>query len=276
MRTSSTSATTRNRRLSRLAGGLAFAVVTAVAALNVPVQAHHSFSIFDTSKTRVFTGVVTRVNPDVNHLQIFFAVMNDERTNVNRDAKTVSRLSGRWKWPARRRRRSRASRSTPSRRGRSSAWRCTRFATVSRPATAKVRCSSVRRRRRPSPGSTATVSKAVRHSATVRCRRRPRNRDREQNPEPGTATGGPEGLRRPGDSRGHRLIFEFAQWLEMTPVSVTIKSVKWIVPAVQSVHIITIGIVFVSLLTIAMRVLGLDPHGPGLRPRHGQVHAVDP
>ena len=52
------------------------------------------------------------------------------------------------------------------------------------------------------------------------------------------------------------MIFEFAQWLEMTPVSVTIKSVKWIVPTVQSVHIITIGIVFVSLLTIAMRVLG--------------------
>ena len=53
------------------------------------------------------------------------------------------------------------------------------------------------------------------------------------------------------------MIFEFAQWLEMTPVSVTIKSVKWIVPAVQSVHIITIGIVFVSLLSIAMRVLGV-------------------
>jgi hypothetical protein len=31
--------------------------------------------------------VVTRVNPDVNHLQIFFAVMNEERTNVIRDAK---------------------------------------------------------------------------------------------------------------------------------------------------------------------------------------------
>jgi len=87
MKTSSTSATTRNRRLSRLAGGLAFAVVTAVAALNVPVHAHHSFSIFDTSKTKVFTGVVVRVNPDVNHLQIFFAVMNEERTNVIRDAK---------------------------------------------------------------------------------------------------------------------------------------------------------------------------------------------
>src|SRR6187455_2496897 len=52
-------------------------------------------------------------------------------------------------------------------------------------------------------------------------------------------------------------MFEFAQWLELTQISVTIKSVKWIVPAVQSVHIITIGIVFVSLLSIAMRVLGV-------------------
>lgn len=87
MKTSSISATTRSSRLARLAGGVVFALVAATAALSVPVQAHHSFSIFDTSKTRVFTGVVTRVNPDVNHLQIFFAVMNDERTNVNRDAK---------------------------------------------------------------------------------------------------------------------------------------------------------------------------------------------
>ncbi len=33
----------------------------------------------------MFTGVVTRVNPDANHLQIFFAPMNDERKNVLRD-----------------------------------------------------------------------------------------------------------------------------------------------------------------------------------------------
>jgi hypothetical protein len=55
-------------------------------AVGATVKAHHSFSIFDASKTRVFTGVVTRVNPDVNHLQIFFAVMNEQRTNVERDA----------------------------------------------------------------------------------------------------------------------------------------------------------------------------------------------
>jgi hypothetical protein len=58
--------------------------VTALLAL--PAMAHHSFSIFDASVTRVFTGVVTRVNPDANHLQIFFAPMNAERKNVERGA----------------------------------------------------------------------------------------------------------------------------------------------------------------------------------------------
>lgn len=53
--------------------------------LGIPAKAHHSFSIFDADTIRTFTGVVTRVNPDANHLQIFFAVMNDERTNVIRD-----------------------------------------------------------------------------------------------------------------------------------------------------------------------------------------------
>jgi hypothetical protein len=48
----------------------------------------------------------------------------------------------------------------------------------------------------------------------------------------------------------------FAQWLESTRLSVTIQSVEWIIPLVQSIHIVTIGIVFVSILTIALRVLG--------------------
>lgn len=66
--------------------GIAAAALTAAVTMAVPVQAHHSFSIFDASVTRVFTGVVTRVNPDANHLQIFFAPMNEERKNVVRDA----------------------------------------------------------------------------------------------------------------------------------------------------------------------------------------------
>ncbi len=56
------------------------------AAIAVPAFAHHSFSIFDAEQTKTFTGVVTRVNPDANHLQIFFAPMNQERKNVERSA----------------------------------------------------------------------------------------------------------------------------------------------------------------------------------------------
>src|SRR3954453_21984428 len=70
---------------SKVTGILGAAVMTAVGGLAMPVQAHHSFAIFDAEQTKVFTGVVTRVNPDANHLQIFFAPMNEERKNVLRD-----------------------------------------------------------------------------------------------------------------------------------------------------------------------------------------------
>jgi hypothetical protein len=69
----------------RTAGGLVAATLTA-AVVAAPAYAHHSFSIFDASQTKTFTGVVTRVNPDANHLQIFFAPMNEARTNVERGA----------------------------------------------------------------------------------------------------------------------------------------------------------------------------------------------
>lgn len=49
---------------------------------------------------------------------------------------------------------------------------------------------------------------------------------------------------------------EFAAWLQTTPLSVTIQSVHWIIPLIQSIHIINVGIVFVSILMVALRVLG--------------------
>jgi hypothetical protein len=51
-------------------------------------------------------------------------------------------------------------------------------------------------------------------------------------------------------------VLELAEWLQATPVSLTIRSVKWVVPLLQSIHILMIGVVFVSSLMIALRVLG--------------------
>ena len=48
----------------------------------------------------------------------------------------------------------------------------------------------------------------------------------------------------------------FAAWLHATAFSQTIQAVSWIVPALQSIHILMIGIVFVSSLMISLRVLG--------------------
>jgi uncharacterized membrane protein SirB2 len=51
-------------------------------------------------------------------------------------------------------------------------------------------------------------------------------------------------------------VFEFAEWLQATPLSVAIQSRLWLTPLLQSVHIVMIGIVFVSMAVVALRVLG--------------------
>jgi len=48
----------------------------------------------------------------------------------------------------------------------------------------------------------------------------------------------------------------FAQWLQATAFSQTVQTVSWVIPLLQSVHILTIGVVFISSLMIALRVLG--------------------
>src|SRR5688500_8032483 len=49
--------------------------------------AHHSFAMYDSNQTYVMTGIVTRVDPNPNHLQIFFAPLNEARDQVLKDAK---------------------------------------------------------------------------------------------------------------------------------------------------------------------------------------------
>lgn len=51
-------------------------------------------------------------------------------------------------------------------------------------------------------------------------------------------------------------MFEFAEWLGSTPLSVGIQSRLWLTPLLQTIHIIMVGIVFVSMLNVALRVLG--------------------
>jgi hypothetical protein len=51
-------------------------------------------------------------------------------------------------------------------------------------------------------------------------------------------------------------LLEFATALQATSLSTALQSISWIVPTLQSVHILMIGVVFVSILMVALRVLG--------------------
>ncbi|MEO8315153.1 MAG: DUF6152 family protein [Pseudomonadota bacterium] len=62
-----------------------YGIAAAAMGVAMPLLAHHSFAAYDMDKRIIVTGVVTRVNPDANHLQIFFARMNEERKNVEKD-----------------------------------------------------------------------------------------------------------------------------------------------------------------------------------------------
>ncbi|MGD8323636.1 MAG: DUF6152 family protein [Gammaproteobacteria bacterium] len=75
----------RNKSLKTCPGFTAVAVLGA-ALLAVPVAAHHSFAMYDRSQIVVFTGVVSGIDPNTNHLMVNFAPMNDARDGVLRDA----------------------------------------------------------------------------------------------------------------------------------------------------------------------------------------------
>ena len=49
---------------------------------------------------------------------------------------------------------------------------------------------------------------------------------------------------------------DFAAWLQATDLSVKVQSISWIIPVLQSIHILMIGVVFVSSLMITLRVVG--------------------
>lgn len=49
----------------------------------------------------------------------------------------------------------------------------------------------------------------------------------------------------------------FCVWLEQTPMSQTIQTTNWIVPTVQSVHILAIAVIAASALMIDLRLIGV-------------------
>ena len=49
----------------------------------------------------------------------------------------------------------------------------------------------------------------------------------------------------------------FCNWLAATPVSQTIQTIDWIVPAVQTIHILGVAAVVSSALMINLRLLGV-------------------
>ena len=46
------------------------------------------------------------------------------------------------------------------------------------------------------------------------------------------------------------------EWLSQTPLSLAIQTRDWVVPTIQSIHIVAIGVVVASVFMIDLRVLG--------------------
>jgi uncharacterized membrane protein SirB2 len=49
---------------------------------------------------------------------------------------------------------------------------------------------------------------------------------------------------------------DFGHWLQITPLSIWVKNIRWLIPLLQSIHIVCIGLVVVSSLMIVLRILG--------------------
>jgi uncharacterized membrane protein len=49
----------------------------------------------------------------------------------------------------------------------------------------------------------------------------------------------------------------FIEWLANTQLSTTIQNVSWIIPTVQTIHIVCVGIVISAVFLVDMRILGV-------------------
>ena len=53
----------------------------------------------------------------------------------------------------------------------------------------------------------------------------------------------------------------FCEWLSATPLSLTIQNTSWVIPSVQSVHILCIAIVISAVFVVDLRLLGVLGRG---------------
>ena len=66
------------------------------------------------------------------------------------------------------------------------------------------------------------------------------------------------------------MLQHFAVWLSATPVSMFIQNVLWIIPAVQTLHILAIAAVLSSVAMIDMRIFGLIGRGATMEETAGR------
>jgi uncharacterized membrane protein SirB2 len=57
---------------------------------------------------------------------------------------------------------------------------------------------------------------------------------------------------------------KFSDWLSLTPVSMLFQTVEWVIPMVQSVHILAIAIVMSSVIMVDLRLMGLMGHSQSI------------
>jgi uncharacterized membrane protein SirB2 len=56
------------------------------------------------------------------------------------------------------------------------------------------------------------------------------------------------------------MIESFCNWLSNTSVSLTIQTVMWIIPAVQTVHILCVAVVMSCMAMLDLRLIGIAGH----------------
>ena len=56
----------------------------------------------------------------------------------------------------------------------------------------------------------------------------------------------------------------FTDWVSATPLSLTFKTLGWLIPVSQSIHILAVAVVLSAFLMLTMRTAGVNARGVGI------------